>query len=265
MPKDRLKKHPVQKLGKQPRREDPFHRTLLFKNYRLPGVLPTPPAEISYVVKVPSWPMLLNDQLGDCVIAAMGHMVQQWTYFASNGAAMQTMTDAEALAAYEAIGGYDPSDPSTDQGCDMLTALNYWRNKGIMVGGKLHKIGGFVEINRTIADLRETTWLFGDAFTGLALPTAVQGADKWTVPNGGIYGAAGQPGGWGGHCVPAMAESPETATCITWAERLKMSHNFFGDYCDEAYAVLSEDWLTSQGETLAGFNLAQLRKDIAAL
>ncbi len=255
----------IHKLGKLPRREDRRHRTLQFKNYRLPEILPTPPPEISYVVKVPSWPMLLNDQLGDCVIAAMGHMVQQWTYFASGGVAMQTMTNAEALAAYEAIGGYNPVDPSTDQGCDMLTALNYWRKHGIMVGGKLHKIGGFVEIDRTLVDLRETEWLFGNSFTGLALPTAVQGANKWTVPNGGIYSPVGQPGGWGGHCVPAMAESPETASCITWGTRLKMSHNFFGDYCDESYAVLSEDWLTAKGETLTGFNLAQLRNDIAAL
>jgi hypothetical protein len=209
--------------------------------------------------------MLLNNVLSNCVIAAMGHMVQQWTYFASGGAAMRVMTDAEALAAYEAIGGYNPDDPSTDQGCDMLTALNYWRNIGIMVGGKLDKIAGFVELTPTIANLREATWIFGNAFTGVALPTGVQGADDWTVPDGGIYGAAGQPGGWGGHCIPVMAESPETATCITWAERLKMSHNFFTDYCDEAYAVLSEDWLTAQGDTLTGFNLAQLRKDIAAL
>jgi hypothetical protein len=255
----------IHKLGKQPRREDRFHRTLQFKNYRLLEALPTPPPEISYVVKVPSWPMLLNDQLGDCVIAAMGHMVQQWTYFASGGTAMQTMTDQEALAAYEAIGGYYPPDPSTDQGCDMLTALNYWRNQGIRVAGKNHKIAGFVELTPTLANLREAAWIFGNVFTGVALPTAVQGADDWTVPEGGIYGAAGQPGGWGGHCIPVMAESPETATCITWAERLKMSHNFFSDYCDEAYAVLSEDWLTAQGDTLTGFNLAQLRKDIAAL
>lgn len=255
----------IHKLGKQPRREDRFHRTLQFKNYRLPGVLPTPPPEISYVVKVPSWPMLLNDRLGDCVIAAMGHMVQQWTYFASGGTAMQTMTDPEALAAYEAIGGYYPPDPSTDQGCDMLTALNYWRNNGIMVAGKIHKIAGFVELTPTLANLREAAWIFGNVFVGVALPTAVQGAYDWTVPDGGIYSAAGQPSGWGGHCIPVMAESPETATCITWAERLKMSHNFFSDYCDESYAVLSEDWLTAQGDTLTGFNLAQLRKDIAAL
>jgi hypothetical protein len=255
------------KLGKRPRREDRLNRTLRFKDYRLPTVLPTPPVEISYVVEVGNWPMLLNDQLGDCVIASMGHMVQQWTCFASDGSATQVMTDAEALAAYESIGGYNPTDPNTDNGCDMLTALNYWRQNGIQVAGNIHKIGGFVSIDvDNLDELREAVWLFGNAFVGVELPVSVQNADAWTVPDGGIYGKSGQPGGWGGHCIPVMAESPETATCITWGQRLKMSHNFYDDYCDEAYAVLSEDWLSAHsGRTIAGLDMTALRADIAAL
>ena len=256
----------IRKLGKRPPKYDA--RTLQFANYmdRMPGPLPTPPAEISYVVKVPNWPVLLNDQLGDCVIAAMGHMVQQWTYFATGGAGMQTMTDDEALAAYQEIGGYDPNDPNTDNGVCMLDALNYWRNVGIIVGGKLHKIGGYVATDpQNLLQARQAIWMFGNQFTGVQLPTSVEDANDWTVPDGGIYSPAGQPGGWGGHCVPTMAESPETLTCVTWGERLKLSHNFLFDYADEAYAILSPDWITSQGETIAGFDLAALRRDIAAL
>jgi hypothetical protein len=255
--------HGTVKLGKRAKRAD--HRTFPFKRYRV-GSLPTPPAEVSYVVDVPNWPMLLNDQLGDCVIAAMGHMAQQWSYFASNGAAMRVMSDQEALAAYEAIGGYNPSDPSTDQGCDMLTALNYWRNHGIMVGGTLDKIGGFVEVDPSSpAEVKEAIWLFGNLFTGVQLPVSAQGENAWTVPDGGIYGSQGQPGSWGGHCIPCDAESPITLTCITWAERLKMSHNFFADYCDEVYAVLSADWIGKQGKAINGFNLAQFQADLANL
>jgi len=256
----------IHKLGKRPPIIDP--RTLRFANYRTPqsGPLPQPPEEISYVVKVPAWPMLLNDQLGDCVIAAMGHMVQQWTYFSSYGANMRTMTDAEALAAYEAIGGYSPDDPNSDQGANMLTALNYWRNKGIAVDGEIHKIAGFVSVNAAnLAEVREAIWLFGNLFTGVQLPISVQTENDWTVPDGGIYGPEGAPGGWGGHCIPTMAESPETLTCITWAERLKMSHNFLLDYADECYAVLSTDWFNLQGLAPAGFDAAALKRDIAAL
>ena len=253
------------KLGKRPARYDA--RTLKLAKYlKLPIALPTPPSEVSYVVDVPSWPMLLNDQLGDCVIAAMGHMVQQWSYFASGGKAMQVMTDAEALAAYEAIGGYSPSDPTTDQGCDMLTALNYWRRNGIMVAGQLHKIGGYVAVDPSNAlEVQQAIWMFGNAFTGVELPISSQGEDAWTVPDGGIYGATGQPGSWGGHCIPCDARSPETLTCITWAERLKMSHNFFTDYCDELYAVLSPDWIDANGAAVSGLDLKALQADLAAL
>jgi hypothetical protein len=260
----------TRKLGKKPQRIDT--RTLHFRNYAtttaapFPGPLPIPPAEISYVVKVPSWPLLLNDQLGDCVIAAMGHMVQQWTYFSSDGAAMRIMTDAEALEAYEAIAGYNPDDPNTDQGTDMLTALNYWRNTGITVAGEKDQIAGYVAVNpQDLLEVRQAIWMFGNLFIGLQMPQTAESENAWTVADGGIYTAQGAPGSWGGHCVSMMAESPETLTCVTWGERLKLSHNFMADYADEAYAVLSNDWITSQGDTIAGFDLAALRRDIAAL
>jgi len=247
------------KLGKKAKRIDP--RTFKLSKYLKPH-LPQPPDEVSYVVDVPSWPMDLNDQLGDCVVAAMAHMIQQWSFFSRGLSGMVVPTDAEVLTAYEAISGYINGDPSTDTGCDMLTALNYWRNTGLAG----HKIAGFVEVDaQNLLEVRQAIWMFGNLFTGLALPVFVQSASDWTVPDGWIYGNAGQPGSWGGHCVPAMAESPETLTCVTWGERLKMSHNFFGDYCDEAYAVLSTDWVTSNQAAKSGFNLAQLRADIAAL
>ena len=210
--------------------------------------------------------MLLNDQLGDCVIAAMMHMVQQWTYFASNGTAMQVATDAEALSAYEAIGGYVPGDASTDNGCDMLSALNYWRNTGIVVNGQVHKIAGYVELNPTnLLQVEQAIYMFGNAFTGVQLPTSAQGEDAWTVTDGGIYAPTGQPGGWGGHCVPLDADSPITLTCVTWGSLLKMSHNFRLDYMDEAYGVLSQDWIDSQGLSASQFNFAALQAAQRAL
>ena len=62
-----------------------------------------------------------------------------------------------------------------------------------------------------------------------------------------------------------MAGSPLTFTCVTWGERLKMSHNFLLDYAEEAYVVLSPDWLNAMGEAPSNFNLGQLQADLAAL
>ena len=68
-------------LGKLDPRFDP--RTLMAVKYMKD--LSPPPAKASFEAKVPSWPMLLNDELGDCVPAAAGHMVEQWTYYAGKG------------------------------------------------------------------------------------------------------------------------------------------------------------------------------------
>jgi hypothetical protein len=216
----------------------------------------TVPQEVSWVTKVENWPMMLNDTLGDCVPAAMGHMVEQWSTYAGSPV---IPTNAQVLSAYEAIGGYVPGDPSTDNGCDMLTALNYWRQTGIAG----HKIFAFVQVNPLDADeIREAIYLFGNVFTGLALPISAQGEDAWTVPPGGKSSPNGSPGSWGGHCVPSVADSPQSRTVVTWGEVLKMSPNFFIDYVDELYAVLSLDWIESNGLSPSQFNLAQLQADL---
>ena len=44
-----------------------------------------------------------------------------------------------------------------------------------------------------------------------------------------------------------------------------MSHNFFTDYCDELYAVLSPDWIDANGAAVSGLDLKALQADLAAL
>lgn len=255
-------KNQIRKLGKKAPRLD--SRNLKLANYLKPGVTFNPPAESSWVVDVPSWGMMENDQLGDCVIAGAGHSIQQWTFYVKEKLGqgqMVVVPDNQILTAYEKVGGYVPGDPSTDNGCDMLTALKYWRKTGI--GG--HKILAFVQVDPT----KPLEWmsaieLFGNLYIGLALPLSAQNQEAWTVPDGGPEGD-GSPGSWGGHCVPIMAYSPQSLTCVTWGQTLKMSHNFFAGYCDEAYAVLSQDWLDAQQVAPSSFNLAQLQEDLAAL
>jgi hypothetical protein len=248
-------------LGKAPARKDT--RTLKLAKY-LPKrtVLQPPPLEVSWITKLAAaepLPMFLNDSLGDCVAAAAGHMEQQWNFYAGHP---KQPTDADVLASYEAVGGYDPGNPNTDSGMDMLSYLNWWKTTGL--GGD--KIFAYLEVDYTnIQEVMQAVELFGNVYLGVQLPTFVQGATMWTVGPGGVYVAAGTPGSWGGHCVPIVAISPETLTCITWGTTLKMSHNFLADYADEAFAVLSSDWLNANGVSPDDLNIAQLQADLAAL
>jgi len=64
--------HAREKLGKKPARHDP--RTLQMANYL---ALPAFPASRDWTNKAkPAWGMMLNDQLGDCTCAAIGHIIQ---------------------------------------------------------------------------------------------------------------------------------------------------------------------------------------------
>ncbi len=112
------------KLGKLPRRHDP--RTLKMARYLAPA-LPAPPAHVDYTRGVADWGMMLNDQLGDCTIAAVAHAIQAWTLNAGSGA---DVADSTVQLYYEKWDGYNPADPSSDQGGVELDVLNNWRQQG---------------------------------------------------------------------------------------------------------------------------------------
>lgn len=250
------------KLGKQPKRPD--RRTLQLSRYLKMPELPAAPPAVDWTRAVPHYGMLLNDQLGDCVIAGMMHLVMGWQ--ANTGQSPAAPSNDEVVAAYSAIGGYDPSDPSTDQGCNILDALNYWRNTGITVAGQTSKIVAFAEVNlKDDAEVKAALWLFGGLFTGFQMPASAQNAASWTVPSCGLHGK-GKPGSWGGHCAPLGAEDNSGGfQAITWGELMPTAHNFVADYCDEAYAILSTAWIEQQGQSPSGFDFAALQADLAAL
>ena len=54
----------------------------------------------------------------------------------------------------------------------------------------------------------------------------------------------GEPGAWGGHVVNAVAYDDQGCTgVLSWGILQRMTWQFYKTYCDEAYAVLSPDWL----------------------
>src|SRR5262249_31487386 len=116
----------VVKLGKHPARHDP--RTLQLSKYLPAGTIPHPPSKDDWEKKVSNWPMMLNDNLDDCTCACAGHMVEQWTTYAGTTV---TLPDSAILQAYEAVAGYIPGNPKTDNGCVILDVLNYWRKTGV--------------------------------------------------------------------------------------------------------------------------------------
>ena len=82
---------------------------------------------MDYTRGITTWGMMLNDQLGCCTIAAVGHAVQAWT---ANADVELTVPDSVILQYYEQWDGYNPANPSSDQGGVELDVLNNWRQQG---------------------------------------------------------------------------------------------------------------------------------------
>lgn len=244
--------------------------TLVFRGGRLPnrpevprlklskylGAVPVPAASADWLSAVPSWPMYLNDQIGDCTCAAVGHMIEGWTQYTA-GAAVQ-VTDQDVLTAYEKVGGYNPSDPSTDNGAVIQDVLGYWQKTG--VGG--HKIVAFAEVDIANAtEVRQAIELFGSIDIGINFPSAAMdqfnNRQEWTPVAGDTIE--------GGHCVPVGAYDASSYTCVTWGATQKMDLAFWSQYVEEAWVVITQDWVEKNGNVPSGLNLYQLGQDYAEM
>ena len=231
----------VYKLGRNPSPPDP--RTLKLADFVNLSTLPTVPSAFDWSMKdgVPLvYPMLGNDRFGDCVFASACHQIGTWT---GNTGAQQVATEEDALAAYSAFTGFDPSDPSTDQGANMLETAKAWLKRPIFG----HRPAAFVNVDTKRPDLVAAACnLFGGLWTGWSLPTAWQGADEWrTGPS-----TSGQwaPGSWGGHAVELTLVSPAMLGVKTWGQHMGVVPRALATYCDEAIALISRDtWLTLVG------------------
>lgn len=255
------------KLGKGPVRFD--RRTLKLSKY-IKAVTP-PPTSMGYIREVRDWPMMLNDSLGDCTIACAGHQIEQWTQYAQ--ANVSVPTDAQILQAYEAVSGYNPNKPNSDNGAVVLDVLNYWRQTGI--GG--HKIVAYASIalNNPV-EFQQAVTLFGNVYLGIGLPVSAQvpridgnGMPIWEVPKQGPFGD-GQPFSWGGHAIPLVGYKSNLAPngggrVVSWGQLYDVTWNFLQAYCDEAYAIVTQDWIEANGKSPSGFNVVQLLDDLNAI
>ncbi len=240
------------KLGKLPAKHDP--RTLMMTDY-LDSKLPIPPAEVGWTSKIHRWPMMGNDAAGDCVFAGGAHAIQQWTAYSGKPV---TPSDAEVIAAYSAFTGYDPADPSTDVGTNELDFLKHWRKTGFWG----HKIEAFIGLQpRSQLELKDAIWFFGNVFLGIALPRSIQGQKVWAVPPGGPVGD-GEPGSLGGHCVIGVYADLRGVSLVTWGGIQRATYEFMECYTDEAYAILSRDWLNTDELTPGGVSLLSLEHDL---
>lgn len=246
-------------LGKLPKRYDP--RNLKLRDFLSPGVLPAPPLARDWFAGLPTnTGDLGNDSVGNCTTAAAGHQLQAWTQQATG--TPLAVTTQQAIAAYSAVTGYTSTSPTSDRGAVIADVLDYWQSTGIAG----HKIGAYLEVDHTDQNAVETAInLFGGVITGIELPVAA----KQQI--GGVWTGAASPTGdaapssWGGHCAAFAKYDYTGPTCITWGLQQEADWLWWQQYVDECWAIVSLDWLETDGAAPNGFNVAALNAALAAI
>jgi hypothetical protein len=249
------------------RPNDPSKPRLLLARALTGGPVPAPPATEDWDTKVSSFGMLGNDSWGDCDEAMKLHALQTWT---ANAGTELVPTEQDALTAYSEITGFDPKagppgENPTDQGTVMQDALNFWRTKGLLVGGQRHQIVAFAQVNHTnLQEMRDAVALFGELLVGLAFPDSAMeqfnAGEAWDV-------VPGAPKPTEGHAVCSARYDAATGDWwfITWGREQRATAAFVRKYVSEAWVAVSQEWLDKTGQTPTGLHWPTLQGDFALL
>lgn len=204
------------------------------------------------------WGMDGNEQYGDCVDADVSHRVMLRT--AQMGAGkMIKPTAAETLALYSEITGFDPNDPNTDRGGDLVTTATYMQKTGMLIGGVRHTEDGNGVVDPANVDhIKWAICLFGCTPIAIDCPKSAQdqfqAGEPWDyVPGSPIEG---------GHDVLLVEYRPDTPSnppwlVVTWGKRQPVTQAFMDHYLKEVVPVGAKDFITANGLAPSGINLAK--------
>jgi hypothetical protein len=215
------------------------------------SALAPPPNVVNYTGGITSWGMMLNDTLGDCTAATVGHLRMAYTV-SSHGKPIVT-SDADILAAYAATSGYNPATGGGDDGAACVDVLNYWQTTGI--GG--NKIVGYVAIDPTnVYEVKQAIYLFGGVYAGINLPQSAENETdagqpwdlQWWSPN------------LGGHAIPYITFGPDGVEAITWGKVQPATWSCVTHQTDELYAIISQEFLCDSGKSPAGLDVVGMQQ-----
>lgn len=244
------------RLGRLPTRHD--ERTLRLAKYLAPQ-LPMPPKFVDWLKPVDTWPLYANDRIGDCTIASAGHLVKCWT---ANAGRPTVITEADIIAAYSAVSGYDPVTGAGDHGAVMLDVLNHWRRRGI--GGR--HISAYVAIDvQDVVEVRQAINLFGGVHVGADLPISAASQLSAGLPWRVVDGKTSAVGSWGGHAFFVGAYSGHRMNAVTWGNTQSITWPWWKKYVAEAYAIVSADMLNAAGFNPLGFRSESLLSDLEVI
>jgi hypothetical protein len=248
------------KLGLRPVRTQP---RLKLVDYLVPSDLPTIdslkfPLGHADVIQPH---MFMNDQLGDCAIA--GSIEEVRLANALRGVTVP-FSDHAAAVNYSAITGYNPDDPSTDQGADVHDLYEFRKQYGIIDDdGTRHKIVAYAGLTPGDFDeLLVALSLFDMVGIGIQVPdycdTQFEAGQPWHL-------IPGRHQIEGGHYISVCgATDKDTAQLYTWGGLGGITRNFYIAYNTVAVVALTEEVFTAD-KSPEGINREKLAADLPEL
>lgn len=234
---------------------DPRKPRLRLANFITPTAVA--PSSVDYINNVYEYPMYLNDEIGDCTTAAAGHIIQAESTYGRG--TTDTITDTDVLVAYENVSGYDPQTGSNDNGAVMQDVLNYWRKVGI---GN-HNILAFAELNvNNMEEVKVALSIFGSLYIGFAFPESAMDqfnrGEPWDyVRDANIVG---------GHAIHGGAYNVGADWVVTtWGSFQDMTQDFWDAYVEEAWVVITPEWLSEAGSSPTGLDLHALGEELSRI
>lgn len=201
--------------------------------HRVMELLPAAPDSVDNTMGITRFGQMMNDSLGDCTCAGLGHSIQVAT---ANTGAEETPADAIVLSAYEKYCGYVPGNPSTDQGGIEDDVLSGVQRDGFAG----HKLLGRVSLDaRNIEHVKRAIAYFGSIYIGAELPTSSQRSGVWDV----VSGPEGVAGSWGGHCMVGPKYDRFLVDWITWGMLQSSTWAWTQAYMDECHVLLWDCWM----------------------
>lgn len=220
----------------------------------LKSPLPTPPASFDYGPKVLAqggFPMALNNELGDCTIAGVIHLLQ--LAYSVVGEKFTYPGDAAVRETYMTLtGGADTGLVETD-------VLTTWSTEGLF-GSKLL---GWAPVDvRDIPLMAAGCYAFGGTYLGGAIPAD---AESQFEAGGWWDLAPGPHPPVGGHCFVGSGANTRGVPDVTWGAEDGFTWDWWRYYGTNAYVVLPDIFATVGHGPLEAIDLTLLQSDLAEM
>lgn len=218
--------HPTRKLGRRPALVT--RPKLNFREH----VVTIPPHPIADPPPNLTWPMDMNDQWGDCVVAGSDHALQA-IYTALTGSYTNWSTD-QILAYYRTQNPtFDPSSSTNGPGSNADGGMNVQLFLEQLV--KDGVILGFAGVDPTNEEEVKAACYIGLGLVcGATLDNVQQSQAVWDYVSGSPV--------WGGHCFAEVGYlgSPDENVEISWGEAIPATQAFENNQVSEVWFVLTQ-------------------------